>query len=269
MSDRFQIIPRENAYGVIAGVDHGSKVRVMVRSPSHVLFNGFGGHIWTRGSEHHQSLKTLFRDRPTAARYDAAREKIDAAFGEGATDYVMRAWRDHQTILVDGGGEPLKLPNLERSAQMHAAYDAVKPDWEADLTGRQKTCLQCGGPLRPDTDHHRMGHAILPEHPRTVEDCQRLTNHPVIAVHGYGVNQHARYGLIAWFETWDGESYLDLDFCGDKCAATYGRRAAQELPLLEVGGQPVRRQHRIRDDVQHHEVEERTIAMADGSTIRI
>lgn len=268
------LVDKEDALGVLGGSYFGSKVRIVARSPTYVIFNGSGGRMWKRdvagkfSGSWHDEIR-LFHDRPTIAKYEAARAKIDAAMGEGAGDAVVLAWRKNKTALIDGGGERLPLPNLQAAAITYAAYDAVKPDWRADLSAEVARCKQCGAELRPDTDHHRLGYDLLPDHPRSHEDCQKLTNRRVIAVHGYGAHHKSRYGFVEWFEVWDGDRYQDPDFCDDKCAARYGRRAAQDLPPLSQGIEPVRQEHRRREDTEHFVRKVMHISTDDGKTFAI
>lgn len=266
------LVEKEDAHGSIGGSDFGSRVRVMARSPSILLFNGLGARMWKRsakgfsGSWHDEI--NLFRGRPTIAKYDAARDKIDAAMGEGVADAVILAWRTHKTVLVDGGGARMPLPNLQAAAIIYAEYEAATCDWRADLSAEIARCKQCGAALTPDTDHHRMGFDIQADHPRSHEDCQKLTNRRVIAVHGYGAIHKDRYGFVERFEVWDGDRYLDPDFCSNKCAELYGRRAAQAYPALEPGIEPVKQPYRPREDVQHHDdPPPRFFERADGEKI--
>jgi len=264
-----ELVEREDARGTIAGSDYGSRVRVIARSPTHVMFNALGCQLWNRderGGWH--SLKKVFQGQPTIAQYEKVRGHIDEVFGAGVADAVITAWRTHKTVLVNGGGEAMPLPNRMRAIISQAKYDEIKPDWKAPPSAEAKRCAQCDKPLRIDTDHHRMGFDIQPNHPRTVEDCQKLTNRQVVAVHGYGVQHKAHLGLIERFETWDGESYQDQDFCSNTCAALYGRRAVQAGLILPAGEQPETAVYRPREDVEYFKREEQFI-MFQGKPIRI
>ena len=267
-------IKTEFTDGSISGYDYGSQVRVVLRSPTAILFTGRGFNIWNpRGSTHHTSVYHLSHERPNKA--DLAKPevvaKIDEVFGEGAGALAMQAWvsKGSGTCLIDGGGAPMPLTRVAARAKRDAEYAQVNVNWNADLTGRIKTCKQCGKALTPATDKHQYGWPIREDHPRTVEDCQRLTNHPVIAVHDFGVGYPDRDGFVSWFETWNFESYLDEDFCyGSDCAADYGRRAARQLPLLEPGGEVPRTPHYKADYRDHNPSPPRTFKMRDGSTIK-
>jgi hypothetical protein len=268
----FELVDKEDARGVIAGSNYGSSVRIMARGPRVVLFNGLGLNSWDRrevGGWH--SLKSLFKGRPTIAQYEAVQAQVDGLLGEGVGAAVVEAWRKHKTVLVDGGGEPLPLPNLVITTRMRARFAEQSVTAHLDLTGKIRCCLQCGKPLAPHTNHHRMGHAIQPDHPRTLEDCQRRTNQTVIACHSYGMNHPEKWGYVEWFETWDGETLHDPYFChGSTCAAKYGRRAAEAGVILEPGIEPARIEHIIRDDVEHFEKPEPTYAeTGDGRRIRL
>jgi hypothetical protein len=250
----FELVEKEDARGVIAGSDYGSRVRIMARSPTHVIFNGLGSNYWDR-NEHSgwHGLKHLFHGRPTIAQFEAVADKINEVLGEGAAPWVVRAWREKKTLWVDGGGEALPLPNIVQHRLRYERYVDATADFKVDLTGRVKTCLQCGENLRPKTNHHRMGYDIQENHPRSIEDCQRMSNQAVIAVHSYGMNREDRWGLVEWFETWDGESLQDPYFCDSKCAAKFGRRAAEAAVVLEPGVEPVEIPYVPRDDVQHYD----------------
>jgi hypothetical protein len=162
------------------------------------------------------------------------------------------------TVLLEGGGAKLRLPAAEASKLHYEAYAAVTPTTELHSEG-QKTCMQCGKHLRPSYSSHRMASdpTLDPNHPRTIEDCQRLTNHPVMGLYGYGSNQPREWWpFVSSFYTWDGESYEQDHFCSDRCAAVYGRRAAQQLAALEVGGVPEKKEWVRQESVNHYDVEE-------------
>lgn len=252
-----ELVAKEEAHGGIAGSDYGSRVRIMARSPKLVLFNALGCNQWDRNPHSGwHGLKSIFKGRPTIAQFEAVSAKVDELFGPGVGEQVVLAWRTHKTVLVDGGGEALPLPRYTRALISKTEYAKISPDWQADLTGEIETCKQCGKPLRPHTDHHRLGHDTLPDHPQTPEQCQKLTNARVIAVHGYGTHaSKEKQRLVAWFETWDGEAYLDLDFCSDKCAAIYGRRAVHEREPLEPGGAAPKQEYVPRQDKHHYDTE--------------
>ena len=263
-------VPSEKTHPSIAGSAYpGSAVRIMLRSPGHVVFNSLGCNIWNRderGGWH--NTKKLFSERPTIAEFEQVRGRADDLLGPGVGEALLHAWRKNLTVLLDGGGEPMPPTRMKQRAMHKDAYAKVTVNWKADLSGEAKTCRQCGQALRIDTDHYRLGHEIKPDHPRSLEDCQRLTNRRVVAIHDYGDVDRRRVGLVSWFETWDGESYLDVDFCSDRCAATYGRRAAREMPPLEIGGAVDKRPHRVRDDVDLNPQPERHFTLAGGRKIK-
>lgn len=266
----FELVAKEDAHGVIAGSNYGSQVRIMARSPTHVIFNGLGSNFWNRDENASwHGLKHLFSGRPTIAQFEAVADKLNEILGEGAAPWVVRAWREKKTLWVDGGGAALPLPNIVRARRTYARYVDATADFRVDLTGRVPTCLQCGENLQPRTNHHRLGYDLKPDHPRSIEDCQRLTNQAVIAIHSYGINREERWGFVEWFETWDGESLHDPYFChGSNCAAKYGRRAAEAAVKLEPGVEPTPIPHVIREDVQHYELPERYLEGPHGK-IRI
>lgn len=266
----FELVEKEDARGVIAGSDYGSSVRIMARSPTHVMFNALGCQLWDRderGGWH--SLTKVFGERATKAKYEAAREKIDGAFGVGATDMVLEAWRLHKTVLVDGGGAVLVEPGLkirDRNARLYAEKSCTE---ELDLSGEVPGCLQCGKTLIPHTKLHHMGHVIQPDHPRSLTDCQKLTNRRVVAVRSFDGNHPDKLEYVSWFESWDGETLRDPHFCGDTCAAKFGRRAAAAGTVdLEPGVEPVkvRTEHESQN---HYEEPVRHLTMPDGRRIRI
>lgn len=269
----FVLVPKELAPGVIAGTDYGRQVRIMARSPSWVLFNALGCQVWNR-NEHSgwHGQKTIFRGRPTMAKYEEVAGRLDELFGIGAAGQVLAAWSQKKTLLVDGGGAPLPLPNYVRAEQAHAAYAAVTINRDVPLTGRIPTCKQCGKDLKPKVALHYLGHDIQPDHPRSIEDCQRMTNYPVVAIFDYGINHPGKAGFVQRFETWDGAAVWDPHFCDDKCAAKYGRRAASQLPPLEVGVEPRPEDVRtftITDTTHHYGQKEREGVILPGGTIRL
>ncbi|UTC29748.1 hypothetical protein BAJUN_01180 [Bajunvirus bajun] len=271
MTERFEQVATEFAHGQVVNADYGSQVRVLLRSPDAVLFTGVGLNLWSPRKDYSGALKSLTFARVTKAVL--ANEKIvaaiDAAFGDGAAAWAMKAWTSKGvgTILIDGGGAALPLPRPVQSKLIQARHAAVTPDWRADLTGQIKTCLQCGENLSPVVSWHRFGYDENPIRPKTLADCQRLTNHQVVSIHGYDTRYPDREHEIEAFTTWDGETLHDPYFChGGRCAAAYGRRFAQAVvagavPALPADGSAVP-EHDIagvRSDVDHYEKKPRFI----------
>lgn len=188
-------------------------------------------------------------------------EKIERYFGEGSGNVAWSAIRrkGFGTVLVDGGGQVVALPHAEQVKIARGRFE------DATCTTRVpvlvKKCKQCGSDLKPHTTKHHMSDRPAAEnHPKTVDDCQRLSNEPVIAIHGYASNSRSDWWpFVSWFETWDGESYDDPDFCRDYCAAEYGRRAVQQLPLLDADGSKAIRYRKSHESVDHYEREVRYI----------
>lgn len=260
-----ELIPKENAHGLVAGSDFGSSVRIMARSPTHVLFNGLGCRVWNRKSgASFMDIRTIYAGRPTKALYEAHRDEIDNFMGAGVAVAVLEAWKTGKTVLIDGGGEALLRPHEELRKEAADAYAAVSINTTLPLEGRLPTCKQCGKPLEAKFQVHTMGRNILPNHPRTVEDCQRLSNFQVVAIRDYRVSEGPKVGYVESFDTWDGESVFDPHFCSDACAAIYGRRAASDLPPMEPHGF-VPKVFRSHDRVDHAPKEpERVFKTADG-----
>jgi len=148
------------------------------------------------------------------------------------------------------GGDILPLPHHEAGKIHRALYEAASPDLVIDVGDQY--CLQCGKKLRVYTQNNHLD-GLDDNGPKTLEDCQRLSNHQVVALHGVGQQHPKHWKNIGWFETWDGESYQDHVFCSDKCAAIYGRRAAEELPHLPVGGMPTPPPKNEYNYVRHYE----------------
>lgn len=235
---RFRRVATERMDDVVAGLRYGMKPRILMRSPTHILYVALGVHLVPRGARAMQHVQTVARQaKREALSSPAAREIIIAAFGAGSDDAAITALttRGGGTVLVDGGGDAIILI-ADRVAAQRAEYEAASPDARAllEVTG---TCRQCGGELEPVLDRHHFDTIPVVGQPRTIEDCGRMSNRPVMSVHGYGVGSPREWwGYVSWFSTWDGESYRDPLFCTDACAARYGRRAATELPALAVGG---------------------------------
>jgi hypothetical protein len=251
----FEFVDKEDAKGSIGGVDYGASVRVMARSPRLVMFNGQGCHVWTRGDYSGNAEITLFRDRPTKAAFQTAAGKITELFGPGADDVILKAWREQKTVLVDGGGEKMIEPGRMIRAGAERAFAEKAVGCVVDLTGAIPACRQCGANLQPRTKLHHMGDVIQPDHPRTIEDCQRLCNHRVVVIHDYDLNLPHKWGYVRWFETWDGETVRDPYFCDDKCAARYGRRAAADLPSLKAGIEPAATVWAAHESQHHYDIE--------------
>ena len=254
----FTQVPTEYAYGVYAGADYGSKIRILMRSETMVMFVGYGLNLSPRNERnHHNGTKIANSSKASNLTTPSVRQKIIAAFGEGADEAAICAikTRGRGTILVDGGGEKLPLPRVEASKLHYERYAAATPT-TTGLIPVERKCRQCGKDLVPSTDHHRFSNVPTDGQPKTVEECARYTNVPIFSVTGYSANSPEEWWpFVDWFATWDGESYLDPDFCNDRCASIYGRRAARDLPPLETGVPAIPHPYRMREDVDHYEKE--------------
>lgn len=236
---QFEQVKTEYAYGALNGVDYGSKIRVVMRSPTAIAFVGYGLRIVTRNDNHRTITAARDSKRDTVSQPEV-RAMIVQYFGADADEWLVRAisTRGMGTILVDGGGDALMLPRAEASRLHEAEYLSRTPTRDIPVEN-VKACIQCGSNLPFAVTSHHMGNSPRDNHPQTVEDCQKLTNHQVVSIHGYGREKPEEWWkFISYFYTWDGESYERDTFCGDKCAAVYGRRAAAEYPILPVGGEP-------------------------------
>lgn len=131
-SNSTQLIDREFAAPQIEGVDFGTKLWVIARSPEAVLIWVFG-HSWSVNGHRSYSEPHLmllpdrtpnFMYRPDYKRLEVSgmsrlmvskigpvEPHIEEAF-PGSLYGVRRAIRDRQTLLVDGGGNQLQPPNL-------------------------------------------------------------------------------------------------------------------------------------------------------------
>lgn len=273
MVNRIILTETEYTAGLLGGTNYGSRARVLMRSPQAALYIARGLILHTpRSNDNAYAFKTLVYGRVKPAQVTAPEvsDLINAAFGPDAASAAAQALeaRGMGTALYDGGGPALVKPNAERRADVQAEYAARTCNWKADLAGEAQTCRQCGAVLELATDIYWMGSAIQPDHPRSAEDCQRLTNRRVVAIYDYGVARPDRYGLVERFEVWDGESYAQADFCSDKCAAVYGRRAARELAMLDPGGDGPKPPHRRREDVHLHPDPPRYFTLNDGRKIK-
>jgi hypothetical protein len=212
----FQQIKTEYAYGVYKGTMYGSQIRVVMRSDTHVMYVGYGLSIATRADDSSNSIRRIASDSKKATlQTERVREYIVKTFGEGSDEMAIKAisTRGMGTILVDGGGVQLPLPHAEQARKHAADYGSITPTATVEMTGL-KTCMQCGEQLSIHRTQHHLD--IIPEegHPTTIEDCQKLSNQPVVSVHGFGSNKPREWWkYISWFYTWDGESYLDEHFC--------------------------------------------------------
>ena len=254
----YVLADKEIVGGTLGGTFYGSSVRLLVRTPTKLVFTGCGG---VRGYERRQHLSDFnnlshFRQRARIYRVDRG--------GQGRHRFFPRRWgartssssrgRTRRQRSSTAGGTALSPPAHILRTRYTEKRSAESCDVEVDLTGQIATCLQCGCNLRPHTTHHHMGYEMQPDHPRSIEDCQRLSNHRVIRVHAY--RDEERFTCVDWFEAWDGETTQQDTFCSDKCAATYGRRAAQELDRLPVGGEPIAKKWPGHQRVAHYDVEE-------------
>lgn len=271
MKPLIETVPVEYSNGLIGGSIYANSCRIMLRSPTHVIFHCRGAKLWLRGREGWHGMTTLTTSRPTKAFYEltATQEKIDAALGEGVGLACLAAYRDKQTVLLNGGGAKMQEPGILLRKRHQSAYADNTINWTLDLTGKGKTCLQCGAGLRPHTILHHLARTIEENHPRSVEDCQRLTNFQVVSIRDFGMGDSEKFGYVSWFETWDGETMVDPHFCNDRCAAKYGRRAAQSGLVLEVGVEPEKPASHAHESVNHFVAEERTLVTSDGKVFKL
>lgn len=254
---RFIRVTTERMDDAIAGLRYGTSPRILMRSSSHILYVALGVHVVPRGARAMHHVTTVARRASRIAlSKPTARRLITETFGDGSDDAAIAALgaRGDGTVLVDGGGKPVvRAHDVARAVR--TAYDAVSPE-ARDLLPVTGTCRQCGGALTPVLNSHHFDTVPVDGQPRAIDECRRITNHPVMSVHGYGLTRpETWWPYVSWFTTWDGESYRDPLFCSDTCAGTYGRRAATELPPLEINGDaPARQQsgehvnHAARED---------------------
>ncbi len=259
---------KEVAYGVIAGSDFGTSVRILARSPTHVLFNSGGCQVWNRkNTGAFTDIQNIFRGRANKALYMEHKAKIEKFLGGGSGDAVVEAWRAGKTVLIDGGGEKLNEPRKLIYAKHCEEIAKVTINRTVDLTGRVPGCKQCERALQPKFTVHLMGDEILPDHPRSFEDCQKMTNYEVVAISDYG-SLDSKVGYVKSFDVWDGSSTIDPHFCSNACAAMYGRRAADAFPVLlpNVTVPPIRASHDVE---RHYEFKSRTVTLSDGSSLKV
>lgn len=250
-------IKTEYAAGQIGSADFGSSVRIVMRSPRAVMFIGYGANIMLRHSRGVRAVKIGKRFSQELLQNENARAEITKHFGDGGVEAAGLALdrKGYGTVLFDGGGEALRIPAHEARLIIQAEYNSITPTMRIELANIL-TCAQCGQPLKPSTDYHNMSGKIEVNHPKTFEDAQRMTNLSVIAIHGYEqVQDREFWPYISWFETWDGMSYHDSVFCNDFCAATYGRRAVLESPLLPIGGERPQNVFRMPETHYHYDQE--------------
>jgi len=237
---RFRRVATERIDDGIAGMRYGTSPRVLMRSPTHLMYVALGVHVVPRGARSMQHVtRVAGKATREAMREPGARVAVIRAFGVGADDAAIGALgsRGDGTVLVDGGGSVIARA-ADMAAVVRAAYQAVSPDAK-DLMTISAQCRQCGAPLTPMLDHHHFDTPPEAGQARTVDDCRRLSNMSVMSVKGYGAGSPEEWWpYVSGFTTWDGSTYRDAAFCSDACAARYGRRAASELPALSVGGQP-------------------------------
>lgn len=258
----FEQIKTEYTDGRICGVDFGSKVRVLLRSPTKVMFTGYGLNLYERGARTMRDHHVAPDARRGTLEQQKYREMIVRHFGEGADQWALNAVikRGLGTILVDGGGEAMPLPRVERAKAIAASYEEATAHLHIDPPAITQNCFQCGKGLRPNTTiHHLARNPSSGDHPKTVEECQRLTNHPVIAAHPFGSEKPREWWpYVSWFETWDVEDgYMENNFCSNSCAAEYGRRAAVEYAPLPVGGKVPPTKNKSPRPRMHYEEEVR------------
>jgi len=232
----FEQINTEYADAHQGGVDYGSKVRVLMRSPDKIMFVGYGINIKKRGKSGWPTKICDDSKKDTVAQ-EKVRNLVIEHFGENADEWLIKAvtTRGRGTILVDSGGDKLSLPQAERAKIFRQEYAKISPTHET-YPKELKTCMQCGDNLQIKTEYVYIGHDAPHEnHPKTIEDCQRRSNTQVVKINGFASNTPREWWpYIAFYYTWDGESYKDDHFCSDECAGKYGRRAAIELDKLPI-----------------------------------
>ncbi len=259
---KFEIVKTEYTDGSFKGVDYGAKIRIVMRSASMVVISSGGLRLIPR-KEHSSYVSPFSKDsRRASLELPKTRQAFVDAFGEGADEAVIESLntRGMGTVLVDGGGDPFSLPRVEARAINHARFEAITPSFDT-VSPNQKLCIQCEKPLPRSITRHWLSRGVpKPDQAKTIEECQRLSNEPVVKVQGYPINSPEEWWpLIEYFETWDGESHDRIHFCGTPCAAAYGMRAAAELPLLPPNGEIPKHQYKAPETVYHYEVKEEYI----------
>ncbi len=131
-SNSIALVDREIASGAIEGVYFGPRVWVIARSPSAVLIWVYGHSASINGHQRYYcGHLTLLPDRTPRFLYNPSykdlrrattrlmptliaecRSEIESAFGDGSADMLAQAVKERRTVLIDGGGGPLKPLNL-------------------------------------------------------------------------------------------------------------------------------------------------------------
>lgn len=137
-SNALALTEREFADRHIEGMDFGTKLWVVARSPTAVLVWVYG-HSYYGGqgsSAYAQPHLTLLNDRgPRVVRHPdytnlrsypfvhlkasalhTVQDKLDAAFGPAAFGTIVAAVASKRTALIDGGGNQLRPPGLHGEA---------------------------------------------------------------------------------------------------------------------------------------------------------
>jgi len=102
----------------------------------------------------------------------------------------------------------------------------------------QPHCLWCHKPIAKATTWHNPVTPALwgktfddPAVPRTLADCQKLTNEKVVSIKYHYETDNKYYDrtgrrVVHSYSTWDGESYKDQFFCNGDHAQRFAYAAA-------------------------------------------
>ena len=134
----------ECVHGTLGGVNFGDNMKVICRSPKGLLL-WVPGHAYWSGRQSHYGAASMYLiatrntndvyrhykeiidgGRLSAGRIVEQAEKIDTVFGEGSTGQIIKSFKAKETLLIDGGGDPL-TPSHKELRRRHRASNPPAP----------------------------------------------------------------------------------------------------------------------------------------------
>lgn len=182
----------------------GGDVRIIARSPKHILVYSYGETIATR--------ETPIR------RYSVYGDSIERAFGENFRDFVTaNSRRGMGTTLVNGGGDPAPMARKDAISTLRDNNKSIE---DALCPPQYRGCHICKSPLVPMRTIHKLAQ------PATLSDLIKMTNRKIVEADA------TMDGRVSTYWTWEpSDGYHDNAFCGRDCKIVYADRKAKEEGL--------------------------------------
>jgi hypothetical protein len=145
----------ECVHGTLGGVNFGPHMKVLCRSPEALLLWVPGHQYWSGRQANYGAASLYLIDtrktgdvyrnykelktggdggRLSAAKIMADAERIDAVFGEGRAKEIAATVKAKETLLIDGGGDPLIPSHKELRRRNKASRPPEPPEPKFERT---------------------------------------------------------------------------------------------------------------------------------------